>query len=151
MFDHKTDLANEQRFRNIFETTTNIAVQGYNRFHEVIFWNKASEDLYGFKASDVMGHKLEDLIIPDFMRSGVYTAIEDWHLLGHAIPSGEIPLQDKDGNEVWVYSNHVLIQTPNDKEMYCLDIDLGPQRRALQQVEQELIERKQVAYALRQS
>lgn len=151
MSDHKTDLANEQRFRNIFESTTNIAVQGYNRFHEVIFWNKASEDLYGFKAADVMGQKLEDLIIPDFMRSGVYEAIENWHLLGHVIPSGEIPLQDKDGNEVWVYSNHVLIQTPNDKEMYCLDIDLGPQRRALQQVEQELIERKQVAYALRQS
>jgi diguanylate cyclase (GGDEF)-like protein/PAS domain S-box-containing protein len=151
MFDHKTDLANEQRFRNIFETTTNIAVQGYNRFHEVIFWNKASEDLYGFKAVDVMGHKLEDLIIPDFMRSGVYEAIENWHLLDHAIPSGEIPLQDKNGNEVWVYSNHVLIETPNDKEMYCLDIDLGPQRRALQYLEQELQERKQVAHALRQS
>ncbi|GGY65420.1 hypothetical protein GCM10011613_06600 [Cellvibrio zantedeschiae] len=151
MSDHKTDLANEQRFRNIFESTTNIAVQGYNRFHEVIFWNKASEDLYGFKAVDVMGQKLEDLIIPDFMRSGVYEAIENWHLLGHAIPSGEIPLQDKDGNEVWVYSNHVLIQTPNDKEMYCLDIDLGPQRRALQSLEQELQERKQVEHALRQS
>lgn len=149
--DHKNDLANEQRFRNIFESTINIAVQGYNRFHEVIFWNKASEDLYGFKASEVMGQKLEELIIPDYMRSGVYDSIEDWHLLGRAIPSGEIPLQDKAGNEVWVYSNHVLIQTPNDKEMYCLDIDLGPQRRALQQLERELNERKQVAYALRQS
>lgn len=151
MSAHKSDLANEQRFRNIFESTTNIAVQGYNRFHEVIFWNKASEDLYGFKASEAMGQKLEDLIIPDFMRNGVYEAIENWHLLGHVIPSGEIPLKDKAGNEVWVYSNHVLIQTPNDKEMYCLDIDLGPQRRALQQVEQELMERKQVANALRQS
>lgn len=151
MFAHKTDLANEQRFRNIFETTTNIAVQGYNRFHEVIFWNKASEDLYGFKAADVMGQKLEDLIIPNFMRSGVYEAIENWHLLGHAIPSGEIPLQDKDGNEVWVYSNHVLIETPNNKEMYCLDIDLGPQRHALQSLELELHERKQIEYALRQS
>jgi len=151
MFDHQADLANEKRFRNIFESTTNIAVQGYNRYHEVIFWNRASEELYGFKAKDVMGHKLEDLIIPDFMRSGVYEAIENWHLLDHAIPSGEIPLQDKDGNEVWVYSNHVLIETPKDKEMYCLDIDLGPQRRALQQVEQELNERKQVAFALRQS
>jgi diguanylate cyclase (GGDEF)-like protein/PAS domain S-box-containing protein len=151
MFDHKADLANEQRFRNIFESTTNIAVQGYNRYHEVIFWNKASQELYGFSADEVMGRKLEDLIIPDFMRSGVYDAIEDWHLLNRAIPSGEIPLQDKHGNEVWVYSNHVLIETPNDKEMYCLDIDLGPQRRALQQVEQELNERKQVAFALRQS
>jgi diguanylate cyclase (GGDEF)-like protein/PAS domain S-box-containing protein len=151
MFDHQADLANEKRFRSIFESTTNIAVQGYNRYHEVIFWNKASEELYGFSANEVMGRKLEDLIIPDFMRSGVYEAIENWHLLDHAIPSGEIPLQDKDGNEVWVYSNHVLIETPKDKEMYCLDIDLGPQRRALQQVERELNERKQVAFALRQS
>jgi len=151
MHDHQTDLANEKRFRNIFERTTNIAVQGYNRFHEVIFWNKASEDLYGFTAAEAMGKKLEELIIPDFMRGDVYEAIENWHLLGHAIPSGETPLRDKNGNEVWVYSNHVLIETPNDNEMYCLDIDLGPQRRALQSLEQELYERKQVVHALGQS
>jgi len=148
---HQTDLENEQRFRNIFETTRNIAVQGYNRFHEVIFWNKASEDLYGFSAADAMGKKLEDLIIPGFMREGVHQAIENWHEKDEAIPSGELALQDAQGNEVWVYSNHVLIDTPDHKEMYCLDIDLGPQRKALLQVEQELAERKQIEEALRQS
>ncbi|WP_323816317.1 EAL domain-containing protein [Cellvibrio sp. NN19] len=148
---HQTDLASEQRFRNIFEATHNIAVQGYNRFHEVIFWNKASEDLYGFSAAEAMGKKLEDLIIPGFMREGVYQAIENWHEKDEAIPSGELALQDKHGNEVWVYSNHVLIDTPNHKEMYCLDIDLGPQRKALLQAEQELAERKQIEDALRQS
>jgi diguanylate cyclase (GGDEF)-like protein/PAS domain S-box-containing protein len=148
---HQSDLANEQRFRNIFETTRNIAVQGYNRFHEVIFWNKASEDLYGFNAADAMGKKLEDLIIPGFMREGVHQAIEDWHEKDIAIPSGELALQDANGDEVWVYSNHVLIDAPDHKEMYCLDIDLGPQRNALRQVEQELAERKQVEEALRQS
>lgn len=148
---HQTDLENEQRFRNIFETTRNIAVQGYNRFHEVIFWNKASEDLYGYSAVDAMGKKLEDLIIPGFMREGVHQAIENWHEKDEAIPSGELALQDAGGKEVWVYSNHVLIDTPDSKEMYCLDIDLGPQRKALLQVEQELSERKQIEDALRQS
>lgn len=148
---HQTDLANEQRFRNIFETTRNIAVQGYNRFHEVIFWNKASEDLYGFSATEAMGKKLEDLIIPKFMREMVYEGIENWHEKDEAIPSGELALVGKDGKEVWVYSNHVLIDAPDHKEMYCLDIDLGPQRQALLQVEQELAERKQVEQALRQS
>lgn len=148
---HQTDLENEQRFRNIFEATRNIAVQGYNRFHEVIFWNKASEDLYGFTAADAMGKKLEDLIIPGFMREAVHQGIEDWHEKDIAIPSGELALQHANGSEVWVYSNHVLIDTPDHKEMYCLDIDLGPQRKALLQVEQELSERKQVEDALRQS
>lgn len=151
MQTHQTDLENEQRFRNIFESTRNIAVQGYNRFHEVIFWNKASEDIYGFSAAEAMGKKLEDLIIPGFMREGVHQAIENWHEKDEAIPSGELALQDAKGNEVWVYSNHVLIDTPDQKEMYCLDIDLGPQRKALLQVEQELVERKQVEEALRQS
>lgn len=148
---HQADLENEQRFRNIFEATRNIAVQGYNRFHEVIFWNKASEDLYRYSAADAMGKKLEDLIIPSFMREGVHQAIEDWHEKDEAIPSGELALRDAYGNEVWVYSNHVLIDTPDQKEMYCLDIDLSPQRKALLQVEQELVERKQVEDALRQS
>lgn len=148
---HQTDLANEQRFRNIFETTRNIAVQGYNRFHEVIFWNKASEDLYGYTAAEAMGQKLENLIIPEFMREMVYQGIENWHEKDEAIPSGELALLGKDGKEVWVYSNHVLIDTPDHKEMYCLDIDLGPQRQALLQVEQELAERKQVENALRHS
>ncbi|WP_435785714.1 EAL domain-containing protein [Cellvibrio sp.] len=148
---HQTDLENEQRFRNIFETTRNIAVQGYNRFHEVIFWNKASEDLYGFTAADAMGKKLEDLIIPGFMREGVHQGIEDWHEKDIAIPSGELALQHANGSEVWVYSNHVLIDTPDHKEMYCLDIDLGPQRKALLQAEQELGERKLIEDALRQS
>ena len=148
---HKADLANEQRFRNIFEATRNIAVQGYNRFHEVIFWNKASEDLYGFSAGDAMGKKLEDLIIPGFMREGVHQAIEDWHDQNIAIPSGELALKNAQNEEVWVYSNHVLIDTPDKKEMYCLDIDLGPQRAALQQLEQELVERKLIERALRDS
>ncbi|HSC69254.1 MAG TPA: PAS domain S-box protein, partial [Cellvibrio sp.] len=148
---HQTDLENEQRFRNIFETTRNIAVQGYNRFHEVIFWNKASEDLYGFSAAEAMGKKLEDLIIPSFMREGVHQAIENWHEKDEAIPSGELALQNSAGKEVWVYSNHVLIDTPDQKEMYCLDINLGPQRQALLQVERELAERKQIEDALRRS
>jgi diguanylate cyclase (GGDEF)-like protein/PAS domain S-box-containing protein len=148
---HQADLANEQRFRNIFEATRNIAVQGYNRQHEVIFWNKASEDLYGYSAADATGKTLEELIIPEPMRADVHQGIEDWHEKDVPIPSGELPLQNASGNEVWVYSNHVLIDTPEQKEMYCLDINLEPQRKALLQVEQELAERKQVEEALRQS
>ncbi|ACE83823.1 bifunctional diguanylate cyclase/phosphodiesterase [Cellvibrio japonicus] len=148
---YQADLANEQRFRNIFEATRNIAVQGYNRYHEVIFWNKASEDLYGFSAQEAMGQKLEHLIIPPFMRNDVFNAIENWHLHNQAIPSGELPLHNAKGEEVWVYSNHVMINTLDNKEMYCLDIDLSTQRDALQQLEQELMERRQIEGALRQS
>jgi len=148
---HQADLANEQRFRNIFEATRHIAVQGYNRFHEVIFWNKASEDLYGYSAAETLGKKLEDLIIPDYMREGVFNAIEDWHSKNIAIPSGELALKHADGREVWVYSNHVMIETQGRREMYCLDIDLEPQRQALQRVEDELHEKTVIANALRKS
>lgn len=148
---HQTDLANEQRFRNIFEATRHIAVQGYNRFHEVIFWNKASEDLYGFTAAEAIGKKLEELIIPEHMRNIVFDAIENWHTNNQAIPSGELALKHADGYEVWVYSNHVMIETQGRREMYCLDIDLEPQRQALQRVEDELHEKTLITDALRKS
>jgi PAS domain-containing protein len=54
----------EQRFRQIFEKMPNIAVQGYNHAREVIFWNKTSEAIYGYTKEEVIGKKLEDLIIP---------------------------------------------------------------------------------------
>jgi two-component system, sensor histidine kinase and response regulator len=54
----------EQRFRYLFEATPNIAVQGYNRHRQVIYWNRASEELYGYSKSEALGRQLEDLTIP---------------------------------------------------------------------------------------
>jgi diguanylate cyclase (GGDEF)-like protein/PAS domain S-box-containing protein len=123
--------ASEERFRTLFEDIPNIAVQGYDRERRVIYWNRASEQLYGFSKEEALGKKLEELIIPLSMRSAVIHAIDDWHTSGIAIPAAELILQNKKGEQVPVFSSHVMqINGFGEPEMYCIDIDMAEIKKA---------------------
>lgn len=115
----------EQRFRQLFEQTPRIAVQGYDRERRVIYWNQASTLLYGYAMHEVMGRRLEELIVPISARSKVASAINTWQLGGPPISAAEVQLQRKDGSLVWVYSSHLILRNSFDQqELYCVDIDL---------------------------
>ncbi|MHB1185820.1 MAG: PAS domain-containing protein [Desulfobulbia bacterium] len=121
----------EKRFRSLFEDVPNIAVQGYDRQHRVVFWNTASEGLYGFSREEALGRPLEELIIPPEMRPGVIAAINSWQSQGIAIPAGELVLQKKGGQPVNVFSSHVMqLNIHGEPEMYCIDIDLTERKRS---------------------
>ena len=120
----------EQRFRHLFEQTPRIAVQGYDRERRVIYWNQASVQLYGYSLQEAMGRRLEELIIPPAARTQVISAINHWLLGGPAIAAAELPLQRKDGSQVWVYSTHSILHDSRDQpELYCIDIDLSEQKQ----------------------
>ncbi len=120
----------EQRFRTLFESMPSIAVQGYDAQRRVIFWNHASEKLYGYSRAEALGQQLEDLIIPDPMRPGVKDAVDSWLAGGPSIAASELVLRHKNSTAVPVFSSHALQQGPNGPEMYCIDIDLTGQKRA---------------------
>ncbi len=116
----------EEKFVELLGEIPNVAVQGYNKERKVIYWNKASEKIYGFTKEEVFGKKLEDLIIPDFMKELTIEGINNWFENKKAIPSGELILKHKNGSEVHVYSSHVLLkEDSNNPEMFCIDVDLS--------------------------
>ncbi len=120
----------EQRFRQLFEQTPRIAVQGYDRERRVIYWNQASSQLYGYSLQEVMGKRLEELIVPPADRRKVADAINRWQLGGPPIPAAEIELQRKDGSPVWVFSSHLMLRNSLEQlELYCVDIDLSQQKQ----------------------
>ena len=115
----------EERFQSLVGDAANLPVQGYDQHRRVIFWNKASERVYGYTQEEALGHTLEDLIIPPPMREAVIQGVDDWIKYNRPIPSGELSLLHKDGSLVPVYSSHVMIKNAhNEHEMYCLDLDL---------------------------
>jgi diguanylate cyclase (GGDEF)-like protein/PAS domain S-box-containing protein len=123
----------EQRFRSLFESTPKISVQGYNQHRQVIYWNDASEELYGYNKTEAIGKQLEDLIIPPEMRQGVIAAVQNWLTEGKIIPAGELGLMRKDGSRVTVFSSHIMLTNPEgDQEMYCVDINLSDRQKAEQ-------------------
>ena len=121
----------ERRFRTLFEATPKIPVQGYNRYRQVICWNKASEELYGYTQDEALGKTLEELIIPYELWQEVIPAVDAWIAGGSAFPPGEIELRRKDGSTVTVYSSHIMLtNAEGEPEMYCVDIDLSDRKQA---------------------
>jgi diguanylate cyclase (GGDEF)-like protein/PAS domain S-box-containing protein len=109
----------------IFDAVSAISVQGYDENRRVIYWNEGSELLYGFTKEEATGQQIEDLIIPKPMCEFVIAAHTNWIKNGVEIPAAELTLLDKQGNDVCVYSSHVLFTNQyNNKQMYCIDIDL---------------------------
>ena len=132
----------EQRFRKLFESTPMISVQGYNRYRQVIYWNEASEQLYGYTKAEALGQQIEGLIVPPEMQQEVVALIQNWLVNGQQVPAGELSLVRKDGSRVAVYSSHIMLINPEgEQEMYCVDIDLSDRQAALrdrERAEEEL-------------
>ncbi|WP_415714302.1 ATP-binding protein [Maridesulfovibrio sp.] len=125
----------EERFHKLIDHVEMVSVQGYDRDRKVVFWNMASEKLYGYSRQEALGRQLEDLIIPEHMREGVISHINDWHEKGIRIPAGELELKRKDGSTVPVYSAHVMQDNPDgSKYMYCIDVDLTEIKKAHHQL-----------------
>ena len=121
----------EHRFRTIFENVPSIAVQGYDSNRQVIFWNQASEQVYGYSRAQALGRRLEDLIIPEPMREAVIQLTSDWAAGGSAIPSAELSLRGANGHAVEVFSSHVMLRgADGEPEMYCIDLDLSDLKHA---------------------
>lgn len=116
----------EVRFRKLVNDLPKIAVQGYDHERNVIYWNHASEVLYGYSRKEALGKKLEDLIVPEIMKKGVVQAVQNWYENDVVIPASELTLCSKNGGEVPVYSTHImLVSSQGEKTMYCVDLDLA--------------------------
>ena len=121
----------EQRFRSLMENIPSVAVQGYALDGTVLFWNQASELLYGYSTDEAMGANLLDLIIPPEMHEAVTGAVQQMIATGENIPAGELLLKRKDGSRIPVYSSHALVHPLNRQpELFCLDIDLSDRKQA---------------------
>ena len=122
----------EERFRFLLQDVDGVAVQGYAPDGRVFYWNRASEQLYGYRAEEALQGNLLELIIPPEMREGVRHNLSGV-LEGRTIENGELELMRKDGSRVPVYSSHTVLRRPDEEpELFCIDIDLS-ERKAHEQ------------------
>jgi len=132
----------EERFRTLLDKVSNIAVQGYTADGTVHFWNKASEQIYGYTSEEALGKNLVDLIIPPEIKPAVTEAIHTMIASGESRPAEEVSLMRKDGSQVAVFSNHTIVDIKGrGRELYCIDLDLTELKQtqqALQESEEKL-------------
>ena len=125
----------ELRFRSLLRDIPSISVQGYLADGTTTYWNKASEQLYGYTQEEALGRNLLELIVPAPMHGAVREQMHGMFANGIGIPSGEIQLQRKDGTAVDVYSSHTrVVISGQPPEMFCIDIDISQRKRAEEKV-----------------
>lgn len=123
--------ASELRFRSAMQDIASMAVQGYLPGGEIIYWNKASERLYGYTAAEAVGRNMLDLIVPPDLREAAKGVITYMGNTGKTVPAAEWKLEHKNGSEVYVFSSHTVVDHADGvRELFCFDIDLAERRRA---------------------
>lgn len=120
----------EERFRKLMREISGVAIQGYTLDGTVIYWNHASETLYGYTAKEALGANLLDLIIPPELRPTVREYLQHAARGGGDIENGELELMRKDGSRVPVFSSHSILRRQGlAPELFCIDIDLSDHKR----------------------
>jgi len=116
----------EARFQAIFENVDALSIQGYLADGTVVYWNHASQTLYGYTPEEAIGKSLLDLIIPPAMREDVRSTVQWMFEHKTGVPAGRMTLRHKNGQPVEVYSSHTILDTADrGPMMFCLDIDLA--------------------------
>jgi PAS domain S-box-containing protein len=128
----------EARFRNLLEFVPGVAVQGFEVDGTVRYWNRASEELFGYRSEEAVGKNLAELIIPPELQ------IHYRHLLdlgtkavstGELLPAGEYLLKTRDGQRLPVHSIHTVVCLDGSEPLiFQLNVDLTERKR----VEEEL-------------
>jgi PAS domain S-box-containing protein len=140
--------SSEERFRFILNDISHIAIQGFDQERRVIFWNEASERLYGYAESEAMGQRIEDLIIPEDLRDRFIRDVAAWIRDGRRMSEEECVLRHKEGGQVPVFSAHVIYEASAEhRELFRVDMDLAP----IREVQRELVKARDRAEAASQA
>lgn len=133
----------EERFRNLAEHIP-IGVQGYTMDGTIIYWNKASEKIYGFTSEEAVGKNIGDLIIPDEIKPLLHKGLEiasKFQTSGEFLPSGEVSMLRKDSSRVVVHSIHTIVCIEDcPPTLYCIDVDLTEQKKIENDIKSKNIE-----------
>jgi PAS domain S-box-containing protein len=114
------------------ENTPNVAVQWFDRQGRVVYWNHASEQLYGWTADEALGKTLDQLIhTPE-------EAAEFVRLLGEIAASGkpfgpaEFATHNREGVQCWVDATIFSIpgESPEAPIFVCMDVDITDRKLA---------------------
>lgn len=133
----------EQRLRAVLETTPFVAIQFYDKEGRVLYWNNASERIFGWTADDAMGKTLDALIHTPAEAATFVTMLEGIHATGQKVGPAVYPFRHKNGGTGVCMSTTFAIPTPDSTEptFVCMDVDVTEQKlaeEALQQSKRDL-------------
>ena len=118
-----------EKFHAMMADNPDLAVQGYNAYGKIFFWNIPATHLYGYSEAAAVNRDLFETILPPEMRSLARDMIMVATRTGKTPVPSACDLIRRNGEFVTVFSGHVMFQWENatTPEFYCLDVEIIPQ------------------------
>jgi hypothetical protein len=118
------------------ENTPNVAVQWLNAQGQVTYWNRASEQLYGWHHEEATGKCLDQLILGGEEAARWRSALTALNTNGQSLGPSEFVTGTRAGEVRWVESTAFII--PGDNEaariLVCMDVDITNRKLAEKKV-----------------
>ncbi|MDR3581590.1 MAG: transporter substrate-binding domain-containing protein [Oryzomonas sp.] len=138
----------EDRLRATIEKTPNVAVQWYDEQGRILFWNQASERIFGWNAEDAIGRTLGQLIFTPEEGVSFRDMLPQIKQNGKTIGPCEFNFHRKDGTEGVCLSTIFDIPFEEGTSLFvCMDVDVTERKQAdteirllLEQVQQNAME-----------
>jgi PAS domain S-box-containing protein len=113
------------------ENTPNVAIQWYDETGRVLYWNRASETLYGWKAEEAVGKTLDMLIQSQEDAAEFLRILDGIRLTGKPYGPYETSIRHRDGSPGYVMATTFSIPMGEDRTGFvCMDIDITERRKA---------------------
>lgn len=139
--------ASEESLRATIEHTPHVAVQWFDAQGRVRFWNRASEYLYGWTATEASGKTLDQLIFAPAEAAAFEKALKQIAQTGEALGPVEFPFHRRNGSPGIVLSTVFRIPVATGEMRFgCMDVDLT-ERKAAEAERAEAVLREQMARA----
>lgn len=140
--DYEEKVASEarERFQAAVDQAPLVAMQGFDREGRITYWNRASENLYGFRREEALGKTLDQLTMDREEAEEFLKELAKLWEGGNPSPPREWITHDRHGRKRWVYSTIFPIRRGGKcLEVFCMDLDITTRKN----LEMELQERYQ--------
>lgn len=129
---HKELYVSEEGLRKTLENTPNVAVQWFDRQGRVLYWNNASETLYGWTPQEAMGKTLDQLIYSPESASHFASIIQVLTQNDLIMGPMESTVRHRNGRIGSIVSTvFAMPETDNvAKRFVCIDVDITPIKQA---------------------
>jgi PAS domain S-box-containing protein len=123
------------------ENTPNIAVQWYNDKGEILYWNHASELMYGWTPGEAAGKTLDQLIQTPEEAADFLKTLEEVARTGSTIGPSEYEFRRRDGAKGFCMATIFSIPADEGELCFvCMDVDITERKKAEEEI---LISRRQ--------
>lgn len=129
--------ATEGRLAATLEHAPHISVQWYDQQGRVLYWNGASEQLFGWSAQEAVGKTLDQLMLSPVETQRFLNALAHLAASESVIGPNEATIRRRDGSERVILSTMYSIPGESGPIFVCMDTDIS-EREAAARMEHEL-------------